>query len=87
MPSPLGRASLQPGPAVGCPALLAVPGSSVSQSWEESKGCGAAAPRGSVAEDGAWQLVGQRVPALDFLVLVLQAVKPVLQPLPFGINS
>lgn len=42
---------------------------------------------GSVAEDGAGQLVGQRVPALDFLVLVFQAVEPVLQPLPFGINS
>lgn len=82
VPSSLGRASLQPGPAV-----LAGLGSPVFQSWQEPKGCGAVALRGSVAEHGARQLVGQRVPALDFLVLVFQAVEPVLEPLPFGINS
>lgn len=54
----------------------AVPCSPVSPS---SAGC-------SVAEDSPWQLVCQRVPALDFLVLVLQAVKPVLQPLAFGVD-
>lgn len=74
-------------PCCGVSCSPGCPGIPRSQSWEESKGCGAAAPRGSVAKDGTRQLVGQRVPALDFLVLVLQAVEPVLQPLPFGINS
>lgn len=42
---------------------------------------------GSVAEHGPWQLVGERVPALDPLVLVLQAIKPVLQALALGIDA
>lgn len=41
----------------------------------------------SVAEHSPWELAGERVPALDPLVLVLQAVKPVLQALPLGIDA
>ena len=42
---------------------------------------------GSVAEHGPRELVGERVPALDPLVLVLQAIKPVLQALALGIDA
>lgn len=51
-------------------------------------GAGAAAAGGqSVTEHGPWELVGERVPALDPLVLVLQAVKPVLQALALGVDA
>lgn len=42
---------------------------------------------GSVAEHGPRELVGECVPALYPLVLVLQAVKPVLQALSLGIDA
>ena len=41
----------------------------------------------SVAEHSPWELAGEHVPALDALVLVLQAVKPVLQALPLGVDA
>lgn len=41
----------------------------------------------SVAEHGPREFVGERVPAFDPLVLVLQAVKPVLQALALGIDA
>lgn len=39
-----------------------------------------------VTEHWSWQFVGQCVPSLDFLVLILEAVKPVFQPFSVGIN-
>ena len=51
-------------------------------------GVGAAGRRGgSVAEHGPRELVGECVPSLYPLVLVLQAVKPVLQALSLGIDA
>lgn len=41
----------------------------------------------SVAEHSPWELIGERVPTLDPLVLVLQAVKPMLQALPLRIDA
>lgn len=41
----------------------------------------------SIAEYSPWELIGECVPALNPLVLVLQAVKPVLQALPLGIDA
>lgn len=49
---------------------------------------GAAAGGGwSVAEHSPWELVGERVPALYPLVLVFQAVKPVLQALTLSVDA
>lgn len=41
----------------------------------------------SVAEYSPWELIGERVPTLNPLVLVLQAVKPVLQALALGVDA
>lgn len=41
----------------------------------------------SVAEHGPREFVGERVPAFDPLVFVLQAVKPMLQALALGIDA
>lgn len=41
----------------------------------------------SVAEYSPWELIGERVPTLNPLVLVLQTVKPVLQALALGIDA
>lgn len=41
----------------------------------------------SVAEYSPWELIGERVPTLNPLVLVLQTVKPVLQALTLGIDA
>lgn len=50
-------------------------------------GGGGSGRRASVAERGPRELAGECVPALDALVLVLQAVKPVLQALPLGVDA
>lgn len=50
-------------------------------------GGGGSGRRASVAEHGPRELAGECVPALDALVLVLQAVKPVLQALPLGVDA
>lgn len=41
----------------------------------------------SVAEYSPWELIGECMPTLNPLVLVLQAVKPVLQALTLGIDA
>lgn len=49
---------------------------------------GAAAGGGwSVAEHSPWEFVGESVPALYPLVLVFQAVKPVLQAFTLSIDA
>lgn len=98
LPQALGRASQQPGCGEGCSALLAapVPRPPVSRAINQRSPkavAGRAVPTPgaalwcSVAEDSSWQLVGECVPALDLLVLVLQAVEPMLQPLALGIDA
>lgn len=53
----------------------------------EGRAGAAAGEGGSVAEHGPREFVGERVPALNPLVLVLQAVKPVLQALALGVDA
>lgn len=75
-------------------------GAEALSSSEEAQGQACAGPGGggraggwaggrgrSVAEHGPRELVGECVPALYPLVLVLQAVKPVLQALSLGVDA
>lgn len=54
--------------------------------WAGSMQVGVALAKGTSFVQRSRELIGERVPAFDFLVLVFEAVEPVLQPLTVGVD-